>query len=97
MAEQKAELAKFKTCLGVKNTTCKLIKNVIDEEWLEALKDKILGFSNVSPLQMLTHLQSAIWTLDYMDEPQLLAKLMKPWDVTENPATKFACDDRIEK
>ncbi|KAL7488150.1 hypothetical protein ACHAW6_014018 [Cyclotella cf. meneghiniana] len=60
MAEQRAELAKFKTCLGVKNTTCKLIKNVIDEEWLEALKDKILGFSNVSPLQMLTHLQSAI-------------------------------------
>ncbi|KAL7488151.1 hypothetical protein ACHAW6_014019 [Cyclotella cf. meneghiniana] len=32
-----------------------------------------------------------------MDEPQLLAKLMKLWDVTENPATKFACDDRLEK
>jgi hypothetical protein len=52
---------------------------------------------NVTPLEMLNHIRTASSTLDYMDESQLLAKLMKPWDVKENPATKFARDDKLEK
>ena len=32
-----------------------------------------------------------------MDKSDVLAKLMKPWEVTENPATKFAPNNKIEK
>ena len=35
--------------------------------------------------------------LDYMDVTHLMTELTRPWEVTENPATKFARDDKIER
>ena len=49
------------------------------------------------PLQMLNHIHAISGTLDFMNESNLLTKLIKPWEVTENPATTFAHDDKIEK
>ena len=49
VAEHKAELAGFETYLGVENAIRKLIEETINKEWLEALKDKRRGLTNVSP------------------------------------------------
>ena len=46
---------------------------------------------------MLTHLCDGGGDLDYMDVTQLMTELTKPWEITENPATKFARDDKIER
>ena len=54
------------------------------------------GFTHVTPMQMLMHLQSRGEDLDCMDVKELMGKLAKLWEVMENPATKFARDNKIE-
>ena len=71
------------------------IIGAVDPEWLEALRDPILGFMHVSPMQMLEHLDFGGALIDYMDVMELTAQLMAPWESTENPATKFARDNKI--
>ena len=48
-------------------------------------------------MQMMNHLKQGGTLLDYMDISELTACLMQPWDASENLATKFARDDKIEK
>jgi hypothetical protein len=46
---------------------------------------------------MIDHLRLGGAVLDYMDVSELNDKLTEPWDGVENPATKFARDDIIER
>ena len=46
---------------------------------------------------MIDHLRDTGGDLDYMDVSDLVTKLTKPWEVSENPATKFARDDKYER
>ena len=46
---------------------------------------------------MLDHLRTNGVELDDNNITQLVTTLYAQWDLSENPATKFACDDKIEK
>ena len=97
VAKHKAEYKEFETCLGCEHTTHQKIVGAVDPKWLEALHDSILRFMHVSPMQMLEHLDLGRALIDYMDVMELMAQLIAPWELTENPATKFACYDKIER
>ena len=43
--------------MGVINAVKDKIIESVDEEWLEEICDEILGFTNVTPLEMLQHLE----------------------------------------
>ena len=97
VAEHIEEYKEFETCLGCEHVTHQKIVGAVDPKWLEALCDPILGFAHVSPMQMLEHLDLGRALIDYMDVMELMAQLIAPWELTENPATKFACYDKIER
>ena len=79
----------------VENALCKTIVKTVNLKWLEAMKSATLGFTHCTPLELLNHLHDGGRDLNYMDVTELIGTLTKPWEVTENPATKFACDDKI--
>ena len=49
------------------------------------------------PKEILDHLCTAGTEPNDNNITDLITKLNTPWEVSENPATKFACDDKIEK
>ena len=73
------------------------IANNVDEEWLEAIKHRTLGFTHKTPREMIEHLESIGAELDDMDITELSTKLHEPWDQIKNPATWFARGDKYEK
>jgi hypothetical protein len=56
-----------------------------------------LGFTNVTPLELHEHITLIAGELDYFDETDCLNSLLTPYESTENPATYFARNDKIEK
>ena len=56
VAKHKVKIVEFETYLGVKTALWDLITKAVNKEWLEALWDEKLGFTNIMPLQMLNHL-----------------------------------------
>ncbi len=56
--EHKAKIIQYKICMGVKCTCKEKLRQVADEERLEEIKDKIIGFQNVSILKILEHLEA---------------------------------------
>jgi hypothetical protein len=97
VAEHKAEKDEFETYLGVLNATRMHIVRAVDPEWLEAIRSPTLGFAHLTLHQMIDHLRGTGGDLDYMDVSDLVTELTKPWEVSENPATKFARDDKYER
>lgn len=97
LSEHKVKVHEFDQYLGVKQALTTHILKAIDPEWLEALRSPILGFTHRTPKELLDHVQTNGSELDFTDITELTHKLLEPWDVNENPATKFARDDKIEK
>ena len=97
VAEHKAEYNELETYLGMESATRKNIVSAIDPEWLEAIRHPQMGFSHLSPIQLLDHLRSVSSDLDYSDVTHLMQELTKPWDLNENIVTKFARDERTEQ
>eukprot|EP00804_Cyclotella_cryptica_P011218 CCRYP_007736-RA/>CCRYP_007736-RA protein AED:0.38 eAED:0.38 QI:0/-1/0/1/-1/1/1/0/375 len=97
VAEHKLEVKEFETYLGVANGLRKKIREAVDPEWLESIRHTSMGFAHLTPKQMIDHLLLGGAVLDYMDVSELNDKLTEPWDGIENPATKFARDDIIER
>eukprot|EP00804_Cyclotella_cryptica_P023556 CCRYP_018914-RA/>CCRYP_018914-RA protein AED:0.41 eAED:0.42 QI:0/0/0/1/0/0/2/0/281 len=95
--QHKLEVKEFETYLGVANGLWKKIREAIDPEWLESIRHTSMGFAHLTPKQMIDHLLLGGAVLDYMDVSELNDKLTEPWDGIENPATKFARDDIIER
>ena len=50
-----------------------------------------------TPMEMLDHLCTGRAELNFMDVTKLMGKLTAPWDMTENPVTKFTRDNNIER
>jgi hypothetical protein len=73
------------------------IIQAIDPEWLASLRSKCLGFTNRTPIKLLSHLRSNGATLDDIDIQELISTMDNAWNPTKNPATKFECDDKIEQ
>ena len=83
VVEHKAEQKESKTYVRVENMLCKKIVKAVNPEWLKALQSATSGITHCTPI-------------DYMDVTDLMMELTKPLEITENPATKFARDDKIE-
>ena len=97
VAEHKAEIAEFETYLGVESAARKKIVSAVDPEWLEAIRHPQMGFSHLSPKQLIDHIRTVSSDLDFTDVTNLMKQLTTPWDVNENVVTKFARDDRTEQ
>ena len=55
VADHRQEVIKFETYLGLAQTFCNKIEQAVDPEWLEAIKSPTLGFTHLTPKQMLEH------------------------------------------
>lgn len=85
MVEQRDSIIEYETYLG------------LAEEWLEGIKSEILGFTNKRLKEFIDHLHLIGATLDNIDVSELTNLMNTPLDGMENPATKFARDDKYEK
>jgi hypothetical protein len=97
IADHKLERKEFETYLGVASGLRAKIQEAVDEEWLEGIRHEQLGFTHLTPMQLMDHIYQGGAVLDYMDVEELTKHLMEPWDGTENPATRFARDDKYER
>ncbi len=97
VAEHKAEIAEFETYLGVESAARKKITSAIDPEWLESIRHPQMGFSHLTPKQLIDHLRTVSTDPDFSDVTNLMKQLTTPWDINENVVTKFARDDRTEQ
>ena len=73
------------------------IIQAIDPEWLAGLSSELLRFTHHKLIEMLTHLCSNSTTLDDIEIQELIGIMDSAWNPTENAATKFECDDKIEQ
>ena len=93
-AEHKALIVQFQTCIGVGKGLKDLILQAVDEDYLLELRDEVVAYLNVTPLQMLTHLRDRWGSMDYVDITNLIAECDIAWNAAEVPTKYF---NRIEK
>ena len=88
-AEHKALIVQFQTCIGASKGLKDLILKSVEEDYLLELRSVGIGYLNVTPLQMLTHLCNRWGTMDYIDITALLAECDTPWNAAEVPEKYF--------
>ena len=66
-AKHKALINQFQTCVGVAKGIKELIVQAIDEDFILELHAKQMGYLNVSPLQIMTHLCMRCVSMDFVD------------------------------
>ncbi len=67
-----------------------LILQAVDDDFLLELRDEVVAYLNVTPLQMLTrHLHVRWGTMDFVDITALLAECDVQWNAAEVPAKYF--------
>ena len=93
-AEHKALVVQFQTCTGVAKGLKDLILKAVEEDFLLELRDEVVAYLNVTPVQMITHLRDRWGTMDFVDITALLAECDVPWNAAEVPTKYF---NRIEK
>ena len=93
-AEHKALIVQFQTCIGVSKGLKDLILQVVEEDFLLELRDPVIAYLNVTPLQMLTHLRDRWGSMDFVDITALLAECDSPWNAAEVPTKYF---NRVDK
>ena len=93
-AEHKELVKEYETFQGVVQATKDIILEAVDNEYLLEIEDEILGFLNITPTDMLTHLQNRGGALDFADTKTLLAERDGEWDASEVPQIYF---NRVEK
>ncbi len=92
--EHKALVTQFQTCTGVGKGLKDLILQAVDEDFLLELRDEVVAYLNVTPVQMITHLRDRWGTMDFVDITALLAECDVPWNAAEVPTKYF---NRIDK
>ena len=97
IAEHKFEIKEFETYLGVENALRNKIIKAVNPEWLEGIRHTTVGFTHLTPKDMLDHLKLGGVLVDYMDVSEITSRLLEQWDGSENPATRFARDDQLER
>jgi len=93
-AEHKELVKEYETFQGVVQATKDIILEAVDNEYLLEIEDEILGFLNITPTDMLTHLRNRGGALDFADTKTLLAERDGEWDASEVPQIYF---NRVEK
>ncbi len=66
-----------------------IILEAVNHEYLLEIKDKILGFLNQTPADMLTHLWNCGGALDFADMKTLLSERDGEWDPSKVPQIYF--------
>ena len=84
VAEHKASKRTCEKCDAVHEFLKEKAIKAVDEEWLVELDDDILGFANVSLLQILEHLTNQGGKLDYIDISKLKKERDSGWDTNEH-------------
>jgi hypothetical protein len=97
LAEHKAECGEYETYLGVENYLRRMIVKSIDHKRLAEIESKTMGFNQMSPKSLLTHLCSVGGSLNHMDMTGLISNIQKPWDCIEAPAAHFTRGDKYER
>ena len=81
VAEHTANLHTIETCKAVHEILKEKAIEAVEEEWVAELEDDILGYTNVTLLEILAHLQDRGGQLDYIDITQLKKERDSPWDI----------------
>jgi hypothetical protein len=79
---------------GVQQGTKDLILEAVDNKYLIEFEHKTLGYLNLSPREMLDHLQNRGGALNFADTKTLLAERDGEWDASKIPQLYF---NRVEK
>jgi hypothetical protein len=93
-AEHKELINQYEMYEGVRQGTKDLILKAVDNEYLIKIKHKTLGYLNLSPKEMLDHLQNRGGALNFVDTKTLLAERDGEWDASEIPQLYF---NKVEK
>ena len=93
-ADHKELVKEYETFQRVVQATKDIILEIVDNEYLLEIKDKILGFLNQTPTDILTHLRNRGGALDFVDTKTLLAERDGEWDASEVPQIYF---NQVEK
>eukprot|EP00804_Cyclotella_cryptica_P022210 CCRYP_017948-RB/>CCRYP_017948-RB protein AED:0.43 eAED:0.43 QI:0/0/0/1/0/0/2/0/229 len=67
-----------------------MIVKSVNDEWIAEVESEMMGFNNLSPMQLLTHLRQVGGSLDHMDVTELIANLQKPVGQARNPELRLA-------
>jgi hypothetical protein len=70
---------------------------VYPEDFLLELRAQQTGYLNVTPFQMMTHLQTRWGALDFVDIPMLMAKCNSAWSLAKIPTKYFNCIDKARR
>ena len=84
----------YKTFQGGIQATKDIILEAVNHKYLLKIEDRILGFLNQTPNDMLTNLQNQGGTLDSADTKTLLAERDREWDASKVLQIYF---NRVEK
>jgi hypothetical protein len=84
-AEHKEFVREYETLQGVIQATKVIILEANNHKYLLEIEDKILGFLNQTPTDILTHLQNCGGALDFADTKTLSAERDSKWDASEVP------------
>ena len=95
--EHKALVVQFQTCIGVGKGLKDLILQAVDEDFLLELRDEVVAYLNVTPLQMITHLRNRWGAMDFVDITALLAECDVPWNAAEVPTIYFNRTDKARR
>ncbi len=79
-AEHKALVAQFQTCVGASKGLKDLILQAVDKDFLLELQAKGIAYLNVTPVQMLTHLNNCWGMMDFVDIMAILSECNTPWN-----------------
>jgi hypothetical protein len=93
-AEHKEFVREYKTFHGDIQATKDIILKAVNHEYLLKIENKILGFLNQTPNDMLTHLQNRSGALEFADTKTVLAERDGEWDTSKVPQIYF---NRVEK
>jgi hypothetical protein len=95
--EHKELLKQFETWAGVRDGLKDLILKAFEEIYMEEIKAPTIGFLNVTPREMLTHLNDCWGGLDFVDISTLIAERDGPWSVAEVPTAYFTHAEKAIK
>jgi hypothetical protein len=93
-AEHKELINQYEMYEGVCQGTKDLILKAVNNKYLIEIKHETLGYLNLSPREMLDHLQNRGGALDFVDTKTLLAERDGEWDASKVPQLYF---NRVEK
>ncbi len=88
-AEHKALIKQFQTCVGMTKGLKELILQAVKEDFVLELRAEQMGYLNVTPFQMMTHLQTWWSASDFVESNALMAKCGSLWILVEVPAKYF--------